>query len=107
MSFGRVLFHGRRSGEYRSPTAIKSTVLTGAVGTGSQAQVVSHHASLLCGDELLCKFWEVEDVGSGSHSLTKEEQAVFQHFEGNYRRDEQGRFVVPLPLKPDPKPLGE
>ena len=108
--FGRVLLHGRRSGAYGSPTAIETTfgwVLTGAVGTGSQAQVVSHHVSVLCGDELLRKFWEVEDVASGSRSLTKEEQAVVQHFEGNYHRDEQGRFVVPLPLKPDPNPLGE
>ena len=108
--FGKVLLHGRRSGICGSPIAIETTfgwVLTGAVGMGSPAQVVSHHVSVLCGDELLRKFWEVEDVSSCGRSLTKEERAVVQHFEGNYRRDEQGRFVVPLPLKPDRKPLGE
>ena len=61
-----MLLHGRRSGVYGSPTAIETTfgwVLAGAVGTGSQAQVISHHVSALCGDELLRKFWEVEDIG--------------------------------------------
>ena len=32
---------------------------------------------------------------------------MVQHFQTNHYHDENGRFVVPLPRKPDAKPLGE
>ena len=43
----------------------------------------------------------------GKTSLSPEERFVVEHFETNHRRDPDGRFVVPLPKKPDLKPLGE
>ena len=30
-----------------------------------------------------------------------------EHFQENHYRDEQGRFIVPLPIKPQTSPLGE
>lgn len=36
-----------------------------------------------------------------------EERMVIQHFEAHHRRSDSGRFVAPLPKKPNPSPLGE
>ena len=40
-------------------------------------------------------------------SLTPEEKYVVDHFKDNHSRDEEGRFVVPLPRKAASPPLGE
>ena len=77
-------------------------VLAGAVDCDRpQSRIVSHHTSVLSGDDLLRKFWEVEELSSGCPTLSPEEQSVVSHFQSYHRRDEVGRFVVPLPRKPD------
>ena len=63
--------------------------------------------SSLHGDDLLQKFWETEESPTSKPSLTPEERSVVQHFQTNHYRNESGRFVVPLPRRPDAKPLGE
>lgn len=109
--FSDVLLHGRRSGSPGSPVAIETSfgwVLAGAVDCNTpRSQVVSHLTSVLSGDDLLRKFWEVEELRTGSPAVSPEEQSVFAHFQSSHHRDETGRFVVPLPRRPDAKPLGE
>ena len=39
--------------------------------------------------------------------LSMEERAVVQHSNANHRRNSEGRFVVPLPKKPDAGAIGE
>ena len=39
--------------------------------------------------------------------MSDEERAVMKHFREHHRRDDLGRFIVPLPRKPDVAPLGE
>ena len=106
-----ALLNGRRHGPPRSPSAFETSfgwVLAGTVGRGHQpTQLVSHHISVLSGDDLLRKFWEVEELNAKRSILTAEEQLVVEHFECNHRRDSVGRFIVPLPRKPNVKPLGE
>ena len=70
---------------------------------------MSHHVSVstLSGDDLLRKFWEVEELHGDHLSLAPEENSVLQHFHDTHYRDEEGRFVVPLPRKVDVNPLGE
>ena len=68
---------------------------------------MAHHTSVLSGDDLLRKFWEIEELSTGSPVLSPEEQSVLTHFQGSHRRDKDGRFTVPLPRRPDAKPLGE
>ena len=58
-------------------------------------------------DDILRKFWEIEESPSSSPVLTLEEHSVVQHFDTNHRRTKSGRFVVPLPRRPDAKPIGE
>ena len=71
--------------------------------------MVTHHvltATDKC-DEILRKFWEIEETMSDDGPMTVEEKHVAQHFNDNHFRDEFGTFVVPLPRKQYTKPLGE
>ncbi len=109
--FGDVLRHGRRSGPLGSPTAFETRfgwVLAGAIdGEIPHSRVVANHASVLSTDDLLRRFWETEELSSGQPPHSVDEQLVVTHFQKEHRRDETGRFVVPLPLKTDAETLGE
>ncbi|XP_072398228.1 uncharacterized protein [Diabrotica undecimpunctata] len=54
----------------------------------------------------LAKFWELEECQS-TKILSTEEQFCEEHFKENTRRNENGRFIVRLPLKQSPESLGE
>ena len=109
--FTQVLLQGRRIGSPGSPVAFETVFGWVLAGSGAScypaAHVTSCHTSLLSGDDLLQKFWETEESPTSKPSLTPEERSVVQHFQTNHYRDESGRFVVPLPRRPDAKPLGE
>ena len=49
----------------------------------------------------------MEELNAKRSVLTAEEQVVVEHFNRHHRRDSVGRFIVPLPRKPNAKPLGE
>lgn len=54
----------------------------------------------------LTRFWEVDSV-SLEHSQSAEERACENSFTVNTTRNNDGRFVVTIPLKQDPKVLGD
>lgn len=45
------------------------------------------------------RFWTIESV-AGKKTHTKEEQLCENHFQETYHRNEEGRFIVELPVKP-------
>jgi len=55
----------------------------------------------------LRRFWEIEDYNLQNPILSQVEKSVREHFEKYHARDEEGRFIVPLPRKEDVTPLGE
>jgi hypothetical protein len=69
--------------------------------------IASHHAFIESGDDILRKFWEIEQQPLSESSLSPEEKIVMQHYKANHFRASDGRFMVPLPRKPDAGPLGE
>lgn len=109
--FVETLLHGRRQGPPGTPRALETEfgwVLAGATnGDPPASKLVSHHVALLSGDDLLRRFWEVEESPLEGPVLSVEEKAVLQHFKSNHSRTADGRFVVPLPRKTDTKHLGE
>ncbi len=110
--FSNSLLHGRRFGSPGSPIAMETCfgwVLCGAVDSSLQppSQFVSNHASVLSTDDLLRKFWEVERIVTDGPAISPEEKRVVTHFHECHSRDSDGRFMVPLPFKPDARPLGE
>ena len=56
--------------------------------------VVTHHVSLLTGDDLLHKFLEVEEGPMSDSSLSMEERTVICHFQTKYYQKDDGRFIV-------------
>ena len=109
--FAEVLLHGRRCGGPGSPVALETQfgwVLAGSTSSSSSSSqvVASHHTMLGFGDDLLRRFWDVEEVVV-KNCFTPEESAVMDHFKNHHTRQEDGRFLVPLPKKPGVKSLGE
>ena len=109
--FIESLLHGRWVGPPGSPTAFETKfgwVLAGLVESqGPPPQVATHHASFVTGDDLLRKFWELEEGPGNNTEFSPEERAVVSHFKENHRRNKNGLFVVPLPKKPSSATLGE
>ena len=58
-------------------------------------------------DDLIQKFWEMEESPTGKASLSLKERFVVKHFKTNYLRHKDGKFVVPFPRESDVKPSGE
>ena len=110
-----VLRHGRRNGPPGSPTAFETDlgwVLCGSTGSNSHStqaniHVTAFHTSIISNDDVLRKFWELEETPSGQSCQSAEERAVVRHFESNHTRTKEGRFIIPLPKDPNAKPLGE
>ena len=110
--FVQVLRNGRWTGPPGSPVSFETEfgwVLAGEINNTSShnGHVTSHHVSLENGDDILQKFWEIEQQPLGEPKLTPEEKTVVQHFRANHVQGSDGRFIVPLPRKPDAKKLGE
>ena len=102
--FVSSLLHGWQSGEPGTLTALETEfgwALAGSThgNNPSPTQLVSHHTTVLPGDDLLRKFWEIEEPPS-EPVLTVEEKAVVKHFKENHFRLPDGRFAVPLDNAP-------
>ena len=109
--FVDVVLHGQRSGPPGTPIAFETRfgwVLAGPTESSSPVpQVATHHVSCTTGDEVLRRFWEVEDGPLSETTLSPEERSAVQHFKMNHTRTKEGRFMVPLPKQENAKPLGE
>ena len=112
--FSNVLKQGRRVGPPSAPMAIETDfgwVLAGNTSTDTLSdEVISHHVctSLLSGDDILRKFWELEEnISTTTDGLTTEEKYVSKHYRDNHYRTNSGQFVVPLPKRQQCEPLGE
>ena len=57
--------------------------------------VTSHHVALESGDDLLRRFWEIEQQPDGEPIRSLEEKSVVQHFQDTHFRASDGKFVVP------------
>lgn len=109
--FVEVLRYGRRLGAPGSPVAFETEfgwVLAGGTDSCSPThQIITHHTSLLCGDDILRQFWEIEEKPMVHNTLTPDERLALDHFKIQHSRLGDGRFLVPLPKKPGAQLLGE
>ena len=109
--FVAALLHGRRSGSPGTPVAFETYfgwVLAGSTESCLPTEhITTYHVSCLTDDDILRKFWEIEESPLSEASLSPEERSAIQHFKTHGRRAENGRFVVPLPKRENVKPLGE
>ena len=79
--FVNVLLHGRRFGPPGSPVAFETEfgwVLAGeAESCAPSDHVTIYHAT---GNNVLCKFWEIEEKTMSDSTLSPEERTVVHHF---------------------------
>lgn len=106
--FVEVIRHGRRTGPHNTPTALNTDfgwVLAGNTGAQADATLVSTHLTSvvtgMTGDDLLRRFWEVEEKTVANCTLTVEERCALKHF------NDEGRFMVSLPKRSIETKLGE
>ncbi|XP_018368508.1 PREDICTED: uncharacterized protein LOC108764668 [Trachymyrmex cornetzi] len=60
-----------------------------------QCNIATSHVSL---EQAIERFWQTEQISSDS-SLTTEERECEAHYKENYRRTDDGHFIVKLPIK--------
>ena len=109
--FNRVVRQGRQQSPPGSSMAMNTEfgwVLSGTISRDCHRhQEVACVSSVLAGNEVLRKFWEVENCDFRSPPYSLEEQVVVDHFDVNCHRNEEGSYIVPLPMKKKTDPLGE
>ncbi len=100
-----------QGGQPGTPVALETKfgwVLAGKTNLSVTDEAVqSHHITVSTGDDILRKFWEIEESPRDNSNLSPEERIVVSHFTNSHSRTKEGRFVVPLPRNPRAKPLGE
>ena len=109
--FVNVLLHGRRFGPPGSPVAFETEfgwVLAGETESRVPADLITtYHTSLISGDDILRKFWEIEERPMSDSVLSGEERTTVCHFRDNHSHTDSGRFIVPLSKKPGAKAIGQ
>ena len=109
--YADVLLHDRRRGPAGTPVAFETRfgwVLTGKTDNLKiSPTVASHHVATLAGDDILRKFWELEERLRDAWNHSPEECTVVCQFAENHKRKDDGGLVVPLPKNPQTTPLGE
>lgn len=113
--FVEILRQGRRKGPTGSPTAFETDfgwVLCGSTGSAfgsaqANVHITTFQTSVTSSDDILRKFWEIEESPSDQVSLSIEERSVVRHFDSNHTRSKEGRFIVPLPKNPNAGSIGE
>ena len=87
------------------PTAIGMMfgwVLAGNTNTEGSNTVVSHHVSVLTGDELLRQFCDLIEKSAANSTPTRKERTVINHFDAHLSRDSEAKFILPAPPPNDP-----
>ncbi|GFU56524.1 integrase catalytic domain-containing protein [Trichonephila clavipes] len=77
--------------------------------TSSDAKRKEHCGFIQAADNLehsIKKFWKIENIETDSVK-TSELDICEDHFKNTHSRDDQGRYMVAMPLKEDPSCLGE
>ena len=113
--FSRVVLRGRRFGPVGTPSAFKTQfgrVLTGSTGSNTGSGSGSCFLAVagmpqVNDDELLRKFWEIENPHFQEPTFSIDERSVMEHFKEKHYRNADGQFVVPLPINSRVVPLGE
>ena len=104
-----VLLHGQWFGPPSSPVAFETElgwVLAGETEVCAPTDhITTYHTSLILADDVLRKFWEIEEKPMSDSTLSLEECTAVHHFRDNHSCTDSGRFVMPLPKKLDSKPI--
>lgn len=108
--FIEVLLHGRQVGPPGSPITFETEFCWSMLARLMSTHLLislQHIFSFISGDDILPKFWEIEENPANDLALSPEERYIVCHFKDNHSCRECGRFLVPLLKKSGVKALGE
>ncbi|GFV35050.1 DUF1758 domain-containing protein [Trichonephila clavipes] len=112
--FFDILRSGKIVGSKNEPIAQRTMfgwVVAGKLNVKNKEphELYSHFLSTeneLNTDSLLQRFWEMEELSVKKQFLSDEEQFCENHFKSNFKYNDEGRFVVKLPIYRDTSRLG-
>ncbi|XP_055946975.1 uncharacterized protein LOC129980618 [Argiope bruennichi] len=58
-------------------------------------------------EKIMERFWQVETLHENQFSLSEDSIYCEKHFKQTYKRNEEGRYIVEMPIKENPPVLGE
>lgn len=110
-SYGQILKPNIILGTLQSPVAqntIFGWVLSGPVATSTDLiAATSYHCSVNRDlQDLLTKFWKQEEIPTSSLTLSPDDAKCEEHFGTTFSRNQEGRYIVKLPLKSPATTLG-
>ena len=109
--FVEVMMHGWQTGIPGSPVAFKTSLGWVLAGKPGRHIISDHfialHASVLSDDDVLQKFWKIEEHVPSTPVMSAEERYVVKHFNENHSHAADGRFIISLSRKPEAGILGE
>ena len=86
--------HGRQSGPPGSPSAFETSfgwVLAGNIDMIIPAHIATH-PSVVSGDNIFRRFWEIEESPNSGLALSLDEHAVVHHFKVNHHHSNEGEI---------------
>ena len=87
--YGEILLRGRRNGPRGTPYALRMCfgwVLAGPLQSKDSRPAAYTCCTITEDDDILRKFWEIEDYNMKRPALSPEEKTVAQYFEAMYSR---------------------
>ncbi|GFX61889.1 DUF1758 domain-containing protein [Trichonephila clavipes] len=111
--FFSILRNGRITGSKGQPIAqstIFGWVVAGKIQGNCKSSFMQSHLIRVeneCNvDSILQQFWQTEELPLKKISLSEEEEFCENHFKATYKINNEGRFVVKLPIYRDINQLG-
>lgn len=112
-AYGQVICPGLIKADAASPIAQKTIfgwILSGPVSSDKPSTSVHGFVNTVDTElqDCLAKFWTQEEIpDAGDRTLTEDERECERHFAATHSQHASGRYIVRLPLKGDPKRLGD
>ena len=75
--------------------------------THAPHSVTSNHVAVSSNEDILRKFWEVEESPTDNLEMSPKDRVVVKHFQDTHTHKDSGQFIVPLPKKTQCKPVGK
>ncbi|XP_063618730.1 uncharacterized protein LOC134791611 [Cydia splendana] len=110
--YNEMIQPGLIKGVPGSPIALQTHlgwIISGKVRVGTEQEreekpFISMHLNVEL-NHMLKRFWELETIDEEKHKLTAEEIKVEEIYEKTTTRDDDGRYIVDLPMRHDPPVL--
>ncbi|XP_054706729.1 uncharacterized protein LOC129216539 [Uloborus diversus] len=103
-----------KTGQFRTPSpdlrfqeTVFGYIATGTSTSASEFKFCGFVKGLDSLEQSIQKFWNIENVEDDKRIISDEAKFCEEYFTSTYNRDNDGRFIVSMPLKEEPSCLGD